>query len=412
MEAAIAASWIGTEPALDAMLDVFKHPRGGHLAYAITCALGSKSLREHWQDRPELGIAKLLKSASRDNALKEPPPGAGEAQFDSQKNLKVVRIGCVPERMRYTVEQFAVRTGQPVKVVFVNPDATDHNLLFVQPGALEEVGMAANAMARDPKNASGNFIPEDKRPLILQAAPMIGPTRKSRVHVLRFKAPKKPGLYPYVCTFPGHWVIMKGVMVVADDLADVDAMLAAAKPKVVKEWKLGDFETLNLRTDEQSLMRGMQAFAKARCTQCHLHSGHGVNLGPDLTRIGTRLKDEKLLRTILEPSHEINEKYRTWQFITTEGKVVTGFVAGESRKGIDVIPNLLTPDVKITLSRREIELRKPSTVSSMPEGLVDVLTREEIENLVSFLQNELPEHLRHGHGKHDHGKHERRGTSE
>jgi len=31
---------------------------------------------------------------------------------------------------------------------------------------------------------------------------------------LRFTAPKKPGEYPYLCTFPGHWVIMRGVMVV------------------------------------------------------------------------------------------------------------------------------------------------------------------------------------------------------
>ena len=62
-----------------------------------------------------------------------------------------------------------------------------------------------------------------------------------------------------------------------------------------------------LRTDERSIMRGMQAYTKARCNQCHLHSGHGVNLGPDLTKIGERFKGQKLLRQILEPSHEINK---------------------------------------------------------------------------------------------------------
>ena len=50
MEAAIAASYIGTKEALDAMLDVLKHPRGGHLAYAITCALESHTLRPHWEE--------------------------------------------------------------------------------------------------------------------------------------------------------------------------------------------------------------------------------------------------------------------------------------------------------------------------------------------------------------------------
>ena len=53
-----------------------------------------------------------------------------------------------------------------------------------------------------------------KRELILHASPMIGPTRKSLVHVLRFRAPAEPGIYPYVCTFPGHWMVMNGEMVV------------------------------------------------------------------------------------------------------------------------------------------------------------------------------------------------------
>ena len=402
MEAAIAASHIGSRPALDAMLDVFKHPRKGHMAYAITCALGSHTLRRHWEQEPNLGIAKLLKQASRTEGLKEPTPNASQAQFDSQANLKLVRIGCVPERMKYTIPQFAVLAGQPVKVVFVNPDATDHNLLFVRPGALEEVGLAANQMAKDPRNANSDFIPQQKRALIIEASPMIGPNRKNQVHVLRFQAPTEPGLYPYVCTFPGHWVIMKGTMVVAADLDDVDAMLAAAKPRIVKEWKMADLALTKVRTDERSIMRGMQAYTKARCNQCHLHSGHGVNLGPDLTKIGERFKGQKLLRQILEPSHEINKKYQAWQFITTEGKVVTGVVHSEDAKGIRVIPNLLTPKVVTTLSPGDIELRRASTISSMPEGLANMLTREEIENLVAFLQGggyKLPEHLKHQHGR-------------
>ena len=402
MEAAIAASYIGTKAALDAILDVFKHPRQGHLEYAITCALGSHTLRRHWEGNPDYNIARLVKQAGRDHSLKEPPPNAAQAQFDGQANLKRVLIGCVPERMRFTVEQFAVLTGQPVKITFTNPDATDHNLLVVRPGALEEVGMAANLMARDPKNANSDFIPRDKQPLIIEASPMIGPTRSKQVHVLRFRAPRKPGIYPYVCTFPGHWVIMKGQMVVADDLADVEAMLAAAKPKIIKDWKLSDFTRLTLRRDETSLMRGMQAFVKARCNQCHQHAGHGINLGPDLTDVGKRFQGQKLLRQLLDPSHDINKKYRTWQFITTDGKIVTGFIHQEDEKGIHVIPNLLTPNIKVVLSQREIEIRKASSISSMPAGLVNVLTKQEIENLVSFLQHggyKPPGHLKH---RHDH----------
>jgi len=191
MEAAIAASYIGTRAALDAMLDVLKYPREGHLAYAITCALGSHTLRRYWEGNPDYNVARILKKVGRTNQFKEPPAGASQAQFDGQSNLKLVKISCMPERMLFTVKQFAVSPGQPVKIVFTNPDATDHNLVIVKPGALAEVGMAANEMARDPRNANSNFHPPSKKSLMLHATPMIGPTRRSLVYVLRFQAPTK-----------------------------------------------------------------------------------------------------------------------------------------------------------------------------------------------------------------------------
>jgi hypothetical protein len=77
---------------------------------------------------------------------------------------------------------------------------------------------------------------------------MFGPTRKSRVHVFRFNAPSQPGVYPYVCTFPGHWVIMKGVLVVGKDESDAKALLAAQKPTIVKQWKMAGFKNLDKAT--------------------------------------------------------------------------------------------------------------------------------------------------------------------
>ena len=302
MQSVITASHMGTREALDVALEVFNHPQGGHLSYAVTCALGSAPLRRHWEGNPNFQIARLLNKAKRSNELKEPTPSASQAEFDTQKNLKVVRISCQPERMLYTVKQFDARPGQPVKLVFTNPDATDHNLLIVKDGALEEVGMAANEMARDPENANSDFIPKDKRSLIVEATPMIGPTRKARVHVLRFNAPTEPGVYPYVCTFPGHWIVMRGDMVVANNPQEAETILASRAPTIEQEWKLTDFAELATSNDEQTMMRGMQSFMKANCHQCHAVGGHGVNLGPDLTDIGTRFKGRTLLQHLLEPS--------------------------------------------------------------------------------------------------------------
>lgn len=400
MQAAIAASYMGSRDALDALLDVYRHPLGGHLEYAVTCALGSANLRRHWENNPDYDIGKRLQQTKRRSALEEPPPSASQAQFDSQKNLKTVRIGCIPERMKYTVEEFTVKPDQPVKIVFSNGDATDHNLLLLQPGTLEEVGMAANAMAREPKFANSDFIPADKKSSILQAAPMIGPTRAQQVYVLRFQAPSKPGIYPYVCTFPGHWVIMKGRMVVAENAEQATQMLAAAAPQVVRAWKLSDLVNLRTRDDEQTVMRGMQAFTKAKCDQCHQLAGHGINLGPDLSDVKKRYRGDRLLEQILTPSSEIHEKYRTFRFLLDSGQVVSGIIHSENEEEVEVVTNLLTPEQKTNLKKSEIELRSASRVSSMPVGLVDVLTQAEISDLLSFLQSDglaLPEHLEKKH---------------
>ena len=405
-EGAIASSYIGTGEALEALLDVFRHPRDKHLAYAITCALGSKTLRRHWEADDRFGIARLLKEASHSQELREPTPSAAEAEFDQQSELKTVRIACLPERMRYTVDQVVATVGQPLKIVLVNPDATDHNLVLVRPGALEEVGLAANAMARDPRNAQSDFIPESKRSLILAAAPMIGPTREAQVHVLRIRAPESPGIYPYVCTFPGHWVVMKGELVVARDLKDVPAMLAARKPRIVRKWKVADFEGVDLAhppSDDQTIMRGMQAYQKARCNQCHAMGKHGATLGPDLLDVAKRHRGVKLLRQILQPSSEIHEKFKTHRLRLTSGEEIVGMVARDLPDRLEVVKNLLLPQQITTVMKSSIEVRRASQISPMPEGMADTLTQEEILNLLAFLEHggyQLPDHLKKSHSGH------------
>lgn len=410
MEAAIAASYIGTKAALDAMLDVTKHPAQKHLAYAITCALGSHSLRRHWANDPSYNIEQLLRKAKRQAVIKEPAPNAQQAEFDRQSDLKKLAISCVPEKMLFTRTKFEARPGQPIKIVFTNPDATDHNLVFVKPGSLAEVGMAANDMARDPRNANSDFIPESKKHLIVHAANMIGPTRASRVHVLRFLAPAEPGIYPYVCTFPGHWVIMNGIMVVASDAEEAERLLAAREPEIVNQWSLADFANdLEIDPkDERAVMRGMQAFVKARCNQCHAVAGHGLNLGPDLTDVGKRFTGRKLLQQVLEPSAEINKKYQTLQFLLNNGKIISGVVTETSAGEYHIITNLLNPRDVTVIRNDEIDETIVSSVSSMPAGLVNVLTQAEILDLVTFLQAggfHLPAHLDQHHQHHRHPQH-------
>ncbi|MCA9190658.1 MAG: HEAT repeat domain-containing protein [Planctomycetales bacterium] len=402
MESAIAASYIGTPEALEAMLDIAKYPRDGHLAYAIRCALGSRTLKPLWVDNPTSTILGMLKDPIPSGPPQEPRPNRREAEFDRQANLKLVEVSAVPERMLFSVNQIAVQVGQPVKIVFVNEDATDHNLVIVQPDAMAEVGMAANEMARDPRNAASDFLPPDKADLIIHATPMIGPMRGSRIAVMRFNAPQEAGVYPFLCTFPGHWVVMNGLMIVAEDLADVDAMLAAHQPPVVRQWQMLDFHDLpelDRPANDEVLMAGMQAFVKARCHQCHVVAGHGVNLGPDLVESVKKLRGTELLQQILEPSKSIHQDFQTQKFLLDSGIVVTGVIVREDDEYFHVATNLLTPNTVTAIRKSEVELKSASTISAMPTGLLDILSREEILALLTYLEHggALPAHMQHKH---------------
>ena len=402
LEAAITASWIGTPEALTSLEEILRRPLAGHLAYAAACAARSAPLARLWQADPASPIPRLLKRLGQATAIKLPKPLKAEAEFDARTNLATVEISCQPERMLFTRQEFAVRPGQPVKLVFTNPDATDHNLVIVRPGALAEVGVAANEMARDPKHATGDFLPESKRDKIVAATPMIGPTRKALAHVLRFTAPAEPGVYPYVCTFPGHWIVMNGRMVVAGDAAEAERLLAECRPKVVRAWTSADFEGVTTPTDPVAVERGFHAFVKAQCSQCHVAGGHGVNLGPNLIETVKKRRGRELLDHILEPSREIAEGYRTVQFVLDSGRVVSGVVTGETDQSLRVTPNLLVPESVVTIPKGQVEERVASRVSPMPAGLVNVLEREEILELLAFLEagENLPAGLKHGGPSH------------
>lgn len=388
MHAAIAASYIGTKEALDAALDIAKYPQEKHLAYAFRCALQSESLRRLWEGKPEYAnIRTLLETKSSDDEFTERKISQSDKIFDSQKNLTQFRIECVPDQMRFSQTRIIVNSGQPVKLTFVNPDANDHNLVIVKPDALDEVGMAANAMASDPKNANSDFIPEDKKHLIIQHSPMIGPNRAKKMQVLRFKAPE-PGIYPYVCTFPGHWVAMTGEMLVVDGSHDVNALLAARKAaEFVKEWKLEDFRDEFQRTTSRDLMRGMKVFVSAKCITCHTVDKHGAKIGPDLTKVSEKYKGVKLLQQVLEPSAEIHESFRTLQIRTKDGQTFVGTFVSEDERTIKLRTNLLESEKITQIQKTDVEKRVFIKASSMPEGLLNYSSKEEILDLIFFLES-------------------------
>lgn len=120
---------------------------------------------------------------------------------------KVIVIKVVKDVMRFDKTLITVKAGTVVQIVFQNPDQMQHNLVLIKPKTLEKVGAAADKLAADPNGTKLNYVP--RIPEVLQATPLLNPGGK---FTLTFTVPKTPGNYPFVCTFPGHWRIMQGVM--------------------------------------------------------------------------------------------------------------------------------------------------------------------------------------------------------
>jgi len=120
-----------------------------------------------------------------------------------------LRVQAVPHQMQFSPTELRVKAGQPVRIIFENPDLMQHNLLVLAPGTIDAVGELADLMATAPDGMAKQFVPAS--PHVLHATPLVEP--KGRFE-LSFTAPVAPGRYPYVCTFPGHWRMMRGVLIV------------------------------------------------------------------------------------------------------------------------------------------------------------------------------------------------------
>jgi len=137
----------------------------------------------------------------------------GETNLGDQDSLEeqgesiIINIKVIENEMKYDITEFVVEAGKTVELVFENTDFMQHNLVITKRGEKEKVGMAADKLAMDADGADKNYVPV--MPEVLFATAIVDPDKKV---VLKFVAPKEPGDYPYICTFPGHWRIMQGNM--------------------------------------------------------------------------------------------------------------------------------------------------------------------------------------------------------
>lgn len=120
-----------------------------------------------------------------------------------------LQLGVIPNVMKFDKAELTVKAGQKVVLLFENKACPlQHNFILLKPGTKDTVGALADKMLSDPQALAKLYIPESPDVLV-KSNKLIGIGQSD---LIEFTSPATPGDYPYICTFPGHWRLMNGVL--------------------------------------------------------------------------------------------------------------------------------------------------------------------------------------------------------
>ncbi|MEZ6090185.1 MAG: plastocyanin/azurin family copper-binding protein [Pirellulaceae bacterium] len=143
-------------------------------------------------------LADLALSAARpENPWRKKIAGAKAMELRTAKNLT------------YSEKELVVNAGEPIAFSLINPDVVPHNWVLVKPDALKRVGELSNQLIAKPDAYARQYVPESED--VLYYTDITDPGQRETIY---FNAPQSPGRYPFLCTFPGHWMVMNGTLIV------------------------------------------------------------------------------------------------------------------------------------------------------------------------------------------------------
>jgi uncharacterized protein len=157
-----------------------------------------------------LSIAAIASSSAQDAPKPaEPAPAAPAPAAPAAGAVTKLKLGVTPAVMKFDKATLEVKAGSKVMLLFINEKCPlQHNFLLVKPGKMNDVGALADKMLTDPQAMAKHYTPESPE-VLAHSNKLIGIGQSD---IIEFTAPTEPGDYPYLCTFPGHWRMMNGVL--------------------------------------------------------------------------------------------------------------------------------------------------------------------------------------------------------
>ncbi|OYW78031.1 MAG: hypothetical protein B7Z37_01450 [Verrucomicrobia bacterium 12-59-8] len=175
-----------------------------HLSTGHDIFLTAHALAEPFTEFP--GYAKIAKTNhAAQIGLEAPKPAKLNPWANGEGGRELVIEAALG--LQYVQKQLAAKAGEKLTIVFKNPDVVPHNWMLSKPGTLQKIGNLANLMITDPQGLAKHYVPDSDD--VLAYTDMTNPQSSFTIHIT---APKEKGDYPYLCTFPGHWMVMNGVL--------------------------------------------------------------------------------------------------------------------------------------------------------------------------------------------------------
>jgi putative heme-binding domain-containing protein len=265
-----------------------------------------------------------------------------------------------------------------------------HNIMLLDVGKADEIGLQAIALGA--RGFDVGFVPESAD--ILWHSQLVN---HGQEEVIEFTAPAVEGAYPYICSFPGHHRLMRGTLFVTENLKDFLVKNPQTVTKVT-EWKLSDFsEDLKRVAQHRNFAEGKQLFSTLGCAQCHHLSKLDISgtvstagslnqsVGPNIDDTTKKHKGDAkaVLLEILEPARNIEDKYRQTILALEDGSTVIGIILAEDAGKLKILTG--TPPKEHEIPTKNVDSRRASPFSIMPNGLLNTVDKEQILDLLAYL---------------------------
>lgn len=179
---------------LAAILKSAELPKTKKLKQALSSSLKNNPTKDKWI-KSALDISHSSDSSTPDS------------EDNSEKADVSFHIKVIPDKMAFATKELKVKAGQKVKITFENNGNMQHNLVVLLPESLKSFGKKVDQFIKHPSAMKKHYVPDSKA--VIAKTIMLDP---GKTDTIVFQVPDILGDFPYVCTFPGHWRMMQGVM--------------------------------------------------------------------------------------------------------------------------------------------------------------------------------------------------------